>query len=128
LTLLGTPTRVVPITIAERERVPVRTCVGCRQKLPSARLRRCVLSPEGIILLDESEAGRGAWLCGPECVDAAVQRRAFERAWRRPLPRAFDETMIEDLQRRLRGEDRQMRHDETQLEGGDEHAEEHPST
>ena len=36
--------------------------------------------------IDASAPGRGAWLCGPECLDAAVSRRGFDRAWRISAP------------------------------------------
>jgi len=37
--------------------------------------------------VDRSGPGRGAWLCIPaqECFHLALRRKAFERAWRRPV-------------------------------------------
>ena len=68
-------------------RVPERTCVGCRQRRPQAALVRCVLTPDGRATVDRSGSGRGAWLCVPSqaCFELAVRRKAFERAWRRPV-------------------------------------------
>ena len=63
---------------------PVRTCVGCRTRsLRSALLR--VVSIRSVLVLDERATmpGRGAWVHEtPECMDAAIRRRAFVRALR----------------------------------------------
>ncbi|MEV7609312.1 YlxR family protein [Microbacterium sp. NPDC089320] len=63
---------------------PVRTCVGCRTRAPRAALLR-VVSQNDILIIDERAVlpGRGAWVHPtPECVDAALRRRAFGRALR----------------------------------------------
>ncbi|MFM7252031.1 MAG: YlxR family protein [Ilumatobacteraceae bacterium] len=62
-------------------RGPRRTCIGCRTAFPQHRVVRCVLGQEGPVV-DRVAPGRGAWLCSPECLDAAIRRRAFDRAWR----------------------------------------------
>jgi hypothetical protein len=62
--------------------VPIRTCIGCRRQHPQTRLVRCVLDADGSIRVDRRAPGRGAWLCGPECVEPARRKRAFDRAWR----------------------------------------------
>ena len=67
--------------------VPERTCVGCRQRRPQTALVRCVLTADGRAVVDRMGNGRGAWLCAPsqECFVLAVRRKAFPRAWRRPV-------------------------------------------
>ena len=87
---------------------PTRTCVGCRRALPADQLIRIVRLPGGALSVDRHGAGRGAWLCrdSPGCLDDAVRRHGFERAfaasidagdlqqfrahlgeaWRRPAP------------------------------------------
>jgi predicted RNA-binding protein YlxR (DUF448 family) len=83
--------------------VPERTCVGCRRRRPQAELVRVTLTPDGHAALSRSAAGRGAWLCerdgglDHDCLDVALRRRGFERAWRRSVP----DTALEEL-RRLR--------------------------
>lgn len=62
----------------------VRTCVGCRTRAPRSALLR-VVSIDSVLVLDERATmpGRGAWVHEtPECVDAAIRRRAFVRALR----------------------------------------------
>jgi predicted RNA-binding protein YlxR (DUF448 family) len=70
-----------------RDSAPVRTCVGCRQRRPQRELVRCVLTPDGHPVVSRTAAGRGAWLCAPSgpCFELAVRRRAFDRAWKRPV-------------------------------------------
>jgi predicted RNA-binding protein YlxR (DUF448 family) len=45
---------------------------------------RLALGPEGRLLVDPRRAisGRGGYLCGPACVEGAVKRKAWGRAFR----------------------------------------------
>lgn len=63
---------------------------------------RITRSPAGIVV-DGASAGRGAWLCRDadggvniSCLDSAVQRGGFARAWRTTLGSAD----IDELRRR----------------------------
>jgi predicted RNA-binding protein YlxR (DUF448 family) len=65
---------------------------------------RVTRSDAGIVV-DGPSDGRGAWLCrgtvageiaAAACVDAALSRRAFARAWRRDVD-AHDERAISEL-------------------------------
>jgi len=68
--------------------VPQRTCVGCRAVRPQAQLVRWVLASDGSPRCSRTAAGRGAWLCADAsgCLQLALKRRGFERAWKRPIP------------------------------------------
>ncbi|MET0145759.1 MAG: YlxR family protein [Ilumatobacteraceae bacterium] len=68
---------------------PERTCIGCRRRRPASALVRCVLTADGRAVVDRLGVGRGAWLCDPpdDCFGLAVRRKAFERAWHRPVGR-----------------------------------------
>ncbi|MDG9720100.1 YlxR family protein [Streptomyces sp. DH24] len=67
---------------------PERTCVGCRERAAKTELLRivavegaCVPDPRGTL------PGRGAYVHpAPLCIDQAVRRRAFPRAFRVPGP------------------------------------------
>lgn len=61
-----------------------RRCVGCGQKRAKAELQRVVVDGEGQLVLDPRQRamGRGAYLCGLPCLEAAVRRKAFGRAFR----------------------------------------------
>ena len=63
---------------------PERTCVGCRKRAATYDLLR-VVAVEGACVPDPRGAlpGRGAHLHpDPGCLDLAVRRRAFPRAFR----------------------------------------------
>lgn len=67
---------------------PVRTCLGCRRRLPRRSLQRLVVE-DGRVRPDPAAArpGRGAWVCArTECAEATVrgQGRALRRALRAP--------------------------------------------
>ncbi|HEX6499477.1 MAG TPA: YlxR family protein [Micromonosporaceae bacterium] len=68
---------------------PVRTCVGCRQRVPATELLRIVAVERGAdtfsLVPDPSrrQPGRGAHLHpDPACLAMAERRRAFGRALR----------------------------------------------
>ena len=46
-----------------------------------------VLDPDGVLVAGRGRPGRGAWLCAssPDCLEQAIRRRAFDRAFRRPV-------------------------------------------
>jgi uncharacterized protein len=67
---------------------PQRTCVGCRARVAKSELLRLVVV-DGCVTPDAAgrAPGRGAHLhLDPECLDLAVRRRAFPRAFRLPGP------------------------------------------
>ncbi len=86
----------------DEESGPTRTCVGCGKKQPKRLFHRLVLGASGQLALDgpQKAPGRGAYLCGPGCLKAALKRKAFQRALRKSGE--LDVTNLEaDLQRRV---------------------------
>ncbi|MGN7948100.1 YlxR family protein [Microbacterium sp. 22215] len=82
---------------------PVRMCVGCRTRAPRAALLR-VVSQNETLIIDERAVlpGRGAWVHPtPECMDAALRRRAFGRALR--VSSDLDTRIIEQYPPRNKG-------------------------
>ncbi len=82
------------------KKIPMRQCLGCRERRAKRELVRVVRSPEGQVLLDFSGKanGRGAYLCrNPECLKRAVKAHALERALEAPVP----EEVLLRLQREL---------------------------
>jgi len=70
---------------ARAKHVPQRTCIACRRADAKRGLIRLVRTPEGRVEVDPTgkRNGRGAYLChDPACWDAALKRRALERALR----------------------------------------------
>ena len=67
-------------------RVPIRTCVVCRQTSAKKTLLRVIRAPEkdgGGVAADPTgrATGRGAYVCAsPECIEKAVKQKRFERS------------------------------------------------
>ena len=62
--------------------IPVRTCLGCRQRSEASSLSRVVVR-DGKVFVDHSSTlpGRGAWVHPViDCVDKALNRKTFGRA------------------------------------------------
>lgn len=71
-----------------RKRVPLRTCVACREVRPKREMVRIVKPPEGAVTVDErgKAAGRGAYLCRRRvCWTLGLRKGRLERALRAPL-------------------------------------------
>jgi predicted RNA-binding protein YlxR (DUF448 family) len=68
---------------------------------PAEELLRVTQDRSGAIVVGRNEPGRGAWLCrdSPECVEAAIRRRAFERALRHPVARSAAEALRDQVLR-----------------------------
>lgn len=84
--------------------IPVRTCVGCRQRdRQSSVMRVVVRSIDGaqVAVLDARRRlpGRGAWVHpDPACMEMSIKRKAFSRAFRGPVDTA---QLVRDLQAHL---------------------------
>ncbi len=64
-------------------KVPMRTCCGCRVSFPKKALIRIVRKPEGDVQIDCSGKmnGRGAYLCkNVECLKKARKSGSISRA------------------------------------------------
>lgn len=76
--------------IVEVRKSPQRSCIGCRTVRDKRDLVRVVHTPEDRFALDPKGKvpGRGAYVCpDPACVQSAVKRKGFDRAFRQAVPR-----------------------------------------
>ena len=65
--------------------MPVRSCVGCRERADQADLIRFA-AVDGKLREGRRLPGRGAWLHPRrECFELAVGRKAFSRSLRTPI-------------------------------------------
>ena len=78
-----------PAAQTRRTGSPVRTCIGCRERVLAVELLRVVAVSMGngqfAVTVDSAghHPGRGAWLHPDRrCLEAATRRRAFARALR----------------------------------------------
>ena len=80
-------------------RVPLRSCVVCRQTSDKKTLLRVTRAPEkdgGAVAVDLAGRanGRGAYVCASlVCIEKAVKQKKFERALSAPVPA----TLTDDL-------------------------------
>ncbi|MBW2622046.1 MAG: YlxR family protein [Deltaproteobacteria bacterium] len=71
---------------------PVRTCLGCLKKRNKFELVRLAVDREGNAVWDAGQrrTGRGAYICpSRDCLNAAVKKKKFARAFRRPVSTAL---------------------------------------
>lgn len=83
---------------------PVRTCIGCGERKSQGALTRLALV-QGAVRIDAARRlpGRGGYICGPQCVEAAVKRKSFGRAFRGKAqldPAALTESLKEAVAKR----------------------------
>ena len=83
-----------------RKKTPERLCIGCQTVHPKKELVRIVRSPEGVFSVDfkGKMPGRGAYVCHkPECFDAAVKRKRFEKAFQGAVSTEILETLRAEM-------------------------------
>jgi uncharacterized protein len=80
--------------------VPLRTCVGCRERDEKASLVRVVAAGDGVrVDRTGSAPGRGAYVHRDRaCVEAAIARGALSRALRAGLNEQGAATLRADLE------------------------------
>ncbi len=84
-----------------QKKIPMRQCMGCRERKPKKELVRVVRSPEGTVSVDlrGKAPGRGAYICpDPECLKKAVKSRALERNLEVEIPEAVLHRLEEELE------------------------------
>lgn len=85
-----------------QKKIPMRQCMGCRERKPKKELIRVVRSPEGVVSLDfkGKAPGRGAYVCpNEECLKRALRSKALDRNLEVTVP----ETVLDELKKELEG-------------------------
>jgi uncharacterized protein len=80
------------------KRIPVRTCVACREQQEKRRLTRLVYRPGEGLAVDPTgkQHGRGAYLCpNLACWDKAMNSQLLDRALRATLTAAEKAALAE---------------------------------
>ena len=70
-------------------KIPMRTCIACREEKPKKEMPRVVRSSEGAISLDFSGKlpGRGAYICNSaECVKKLKKYRLLNKTFSADVP------------------------------------------
>ena len=82
------------------KKIPLRTCVGCKEVKPKKELIRVVKQSDGKIMLDFTGKanGRGAYLCpNADCLAQAIKTRRLSREFECEIPK----DVYEDLQTQI---------------------------
>ncbi|NLL19819.1 MAG: YlxR family protein [Clostridia bacterium] len=82
--------------MARTRKIPMRMCVGCRERKDKRALTRIVRTPEGDVLVDPTgkKAGRGAYICPDQnCLEKVLKSKGLEKA----LEVNIDQTVVEQL-------------------------------
>lgn len=67
------------------KKIPMRQCIGCRERRAKQEFIRVVHTPEGEVLMDKTgrKNGRGAYICKKkECLEKAFKSGAFNRTFK----------------------------------------------
>ena len=85
---------------ASTEKGSERTCIACRSTAARGELIRCVVDQDGGVWVDPylKAPGRGAHLCYlPKCIEVALKKKAFQRAFKRQLPAISHEELLKQI-------------------------------
>lgn len=66
------------------KKIPLRTCIACREMKPKGEMTRVVKSADGEIKLDPTGKmpGRGAYVCNnPDCLKKADGKKLLHKAF-----------------------------------------------
>ena len=66
------------------KKIPMRTCIACRQMKPKKEMLRIVKTADGDIFYDPTgkAAGRGAYICGAEeCMKKLGDKKLLHKAF-----------------------------------------------
>ena len=82
------------------KKIPLRTCVGCKEVKPKKELIRVVKQADGNIMLDFTGKAnvRGAYLCpNVDCLAQAIKTRRLAREFETQIP----DSVYDDLQKQI---------------------------
>ncbi|RMD95467.1 MAG: YlxR family protein [Calditrichaeota bacterium] len=77
--------------------IPIRTCIGCRQKKSKYELLRIVRTPQGTLEVDPEakKPGRGAYFCYDEkCVKTGMKKKRIQHSLNVIPPANFMEELL----------------------------------
>jgi len=84
-----------------QRKVPMRMCLGCRERKEKRALVRVVRSPEGEVNVDLTgkKPGRGAYVCSnQDCLGKAVKSKALERSLSISISPEIHEQLSKEVQ------------------------------
>ncbi len=82
------------------KKIPLRTCIACREEKPKKEMLRIVKNAEGEILLDFSGKlpGRGAYICGSiACFEKLKKYKLLHKTFSCDVPEKVYEQLGEEF-------------------------------
>ena len=86
----------------QQKKIPMRQCVGCRERKAKRELIRVVRGTDGNVTLDfgGKAPGRGAYICpNAECLKKALRSKALDRSLEVTIP----QEVIDRLEKEMAG-------------------------
>ena len=83
-----------------QKKIPMRQCMGCRERKEKRELIRVVRGTDGTVSLyfPGTKHGRGAYICPKEeCLAKAIRSKALERSLKAPI----GQTVYDALKREM---------------------------
>lgn len=88
------------------KKIPLRQCMGCRERKPKKDMIRVVRCTDGNVSLDFGGKlnGRGAYVCpDPECLKKTRKTRSLERCLEVEIPQLVYDRMEKEMEAADRG-------------------------
>ena len=86
----------------KEKKIPMRTCIACREEKPKREMLRIVRSADGAIALDFSGKlpGRGAYICNSEaCIKKLRKYRLLHKAFSQEVDESVYQAIEEEFLR-----------------------------
>ena len=83
-----------------QKKIPMRQCMGCRERLPKREMIRVVRCTDGNVQLDFSGklGGRGAYICPQsECLKKAIKSKALDRSLEVTIPQEVYDRLEKEM-------------------------------
>ena len=84
-----------------QKKIPMRQCMGCRERLPKREMIRVVRCTDGNVQLDFSGKlnGRGAYICPKsECLKKARKLKALDRSLEVSIPEEVYDRLEKEME------------------------------
>ena len=84
-----------------QKKIPMRQCMGCRERKSKREMLRVVRGTDGTVSLDFGGKlnGRGAYVCpDPECLKKARKAKSLERCLEAQIPEAVYDRMEKEME------------------------------
>ena len=84
-----------------QKKIPMRQCMGCRERREKRQLIRVVRGTDGNVSLDFSGKlnGRGAYICpNMECLKKAQKSKALDRSLEVTIPEEVYDRLVKEME------------------------------